>query len=101
MRYVTYILMDGLGDVNVFLNNYEEWVPKIQRLLALDITLKATPARWWSTHKNIEGCHECRRLMWIRFGERNTQMELQYDGETSLGEHIWLCTTTWKKITQQ
>jgi len=47
---------DGLSDVNIFLDEYVEQVPKIKRLLALDIALKATPDRWWGAHKkNIEG----------------------------------------------
>ena len=47
---------DVLGDVNIFLDEYEEQVPENQRLLALDIALKVTPARWWGAHKkNIEG----------------------------------------------
>lgn len=37
---------DGLSDVNIFLDEYVEHVPKSKRLLALDIALKATPARW-------------------------------------------------------
>ena len=46
---------DGLGDVNIFLDDYEEQVPESQILLALDIALKATPARWWGTHKKNIG----------------------------------------------
>jgi hypothetical protein len=42
---------------------------KNQRLLALDITLKATPERWWGTHKEtITYWYQCKRLMHIRFG---------------------------------
>ena len=51
---------DGLGDVNIFLNGYEEQVPENQRLSALDIALKDTLARLWNAHKkNIGGWHEC------------------------------------------
>lgn len=60
---------DGLGDVNTFLNNYEEQVLENQRLSALDIALKATVARWWNAHKkNIGGWKECQRMMGIRYG---------------------------------
>lgn len=60
---------DGLGDVNIFLNNYEEKFPESQILLALDIALKDTPPRRWGTYKkNIGGQKECQRLMWIKFG---------------------------------
>jgi len=44
-----------LGDVDNFLNEYEEQVPENQRFPALDISLKATPTRWWNSHKkNID-----------------------------------------------
>lgn len=46
---------DVLGDVNVFIDDYEEWVPEIQILLAFDIALKTTPARCWGTYKNNIG----------------------------------------------
>ena len=42
---------DGLGDVNTFINDYEEQVPQNQKISALDIALKATPARRWNAHK--------------------------------------------------
>ena len=34
-----------------FWEEFEEKVTESQRLSALDYVLKATPARWWSTHK--------------------------------------------------
>lgn len=93
---------DGLGDVNVFLDDYEGQVLERQKLIALDIALKSTPARWWGTHKkNIRDWQECRRLMWIRFHQISTEMELKYDGETIPREHIWLCTTKWRESPQQ
>lgn len=86
---------DGLGDINTFINGYEKQVPENQRLLALDIALKSIPTRWWSAHKkHIGDWQECRWLMRIRFGQINTKIELKYDGETNLREHIQLCTTT-------
>jgi hypothetical protein len=40
-----------------------------QRLLSLDISLKATPARWWGAHKEtIQDWYQCKRLLCIRFG---------------------------------
>ena len=73
---------DGLGDVNNFLNDYEENVPENKRFLALDIALKSTPTRWCNTHKkNIGGWQECRRLRGIRFEQIDTEMEIKYDGE--------------------
>lgn len=49
----------GLGDVHIFLNDYEEHVLENQRLSALDIAPKFTPIRWWNEHKkNIGGWQE-------------------------------------------
>ena len=42
---------EGLPNLESFLTEFEEKVTEPQRLLALDFTLKATPARWWVTHK--------------------------------------------------
>jgi hypothetical protein len=48
---------------------FELQIPEQQILLALDVVLKATPARWWAAHKEgIEDWQECRRLMQVRFG---------------------------------
>jgi hypothetical protein len=41
----------GLNDLEEFLINYEECFLENHRLLALDIALKETPARWWGVHK--------------------------------------------------
>jgi hypothetical protein len=41
----------GLNELHKFLTNYEEDFLENQRLLALDIALKATHARWWGVHK--------------------------------------------------
>lgn len=46
---------DGLVNINTFIEEYEEQVPKCQRLLALNLALRATPARWWVTHKKKIG----------------------------------------------
>jgi hypothetical protein len=40
-----------LNDLEEFLTNYKEEVLENQRLLALDISLKETPARWWGAQK--------------------------------------------------
>jgi hypothetical protein len=43
---------DGLNHLEDFLLEFEEIVLVQQRLLALDESLKATPTKWWGTHKN-------------------------------------------------
>jgi hypothetical protein len=42
---------DVLNHLETFLSEFEEIVPVQKRLLALDEALKATPTRWWVTHK--------------------------------------------------
>ena len=42
---------DGLNPLESFLVDFEESVPKQQIFLAMDEALKATPTRWWGTHK--------------------------------------------------
>jgi hypothetical protein len=43
---------DGLTDVAYFLREIELQISYQQILLALDVALKATPARWWVSHKD-------------------------------------------------
>ena len=50
------------------LREFEKKVFEPQRILALDIALKATPARCWATHKQmIRDQEQCQRLMMVRF----------------------------------
>jgi hypothetical protein len=54
--------------LETFLTQYKDEVLENQRLLALDLTLKATPARWWGTHKEIiTNCYQCKQLLHITF----------------------------------
>jgi hypothetical protein len=41
----------GVNELEELLTRYKDEVLENQRLLALDITLKITPARWWGAHK--------------------------------------------------
>ena len=41
----------GVNDLEEFLAKYEEGVLEKKRILALYISLKDTPARWWGAHK--------------------------------------------------
>ena len=43
----------GVNELELFLTQYKDEVLENQRLLALDIALKGTPARWWGAHKEI------------------------------------------------
>ena len=54
--------------METFLKQYEDEVLENHRLLALDLALKATPARWWDAHKEtITDWYQCKRLLRIRF----------------------------------
>ena len=60
--------------------------------------LKATPARWWGTHKeSISKWSQCRKLMEIIFGEEINNIGHKYTGLTDLVEHIDYCRTTWQE----
>ena len=69
-----------------------------QRLLALDIALKATPARWWGTHKEtIMNWYQCKQLLRIRFGvEHKRNKQHKYDGQGAPTEHVEKCRALWK-----
>jgi hypothetical protein len=55
---------DGLNEVDTFLDAFEREVPEKQCFQALDWALRATPARWWGTHKgSFDDWRECRRMM--------------------------------------
>ena len=61
---------EGLPNLASFLIEFEEKVIEYEHLSALDFMLKATPARWWGTHKKyISKWPQFRLLMEIRFGE--------------------------------
>ena len=44
-------IYEGLLGLSEFFQEFEEKVFEPQRILALDVALKATPTRWWETHK--------------------------------------------------
>ena len=55
---------EGLPNLDTFIIEFEEKVLEPQLLLALDITLKATPSRWWVAHKkSISEWPQCQRLL--------------------------------------
>ena len=61
---------DGLSDVNEFLQQFEQETSQEQRLEILDLAVRATPARWWYTHKeHIASWEDCKQLMRIRFSK--------------------------------
>jgi hypothetical protein len=74
---------------------YEEEVLENHRLLALDIALKETPARWWGVHKEtIQDWYQCKQLLCIRFGaEPGRNIVQKYDGKGTPVEHLEKCRT--------
>jgi hypothetical protein len=61
---------DGLNHLENFLLEFEEIVSVQKRLLVLDDALKATPSRWWGTHKrNIMGWVQCLTLITSQFSD--------------------------------
>jgi hypothetical protein len=88
----------GVNDLEAFLTRYEDEVLENQRLLALDITLKETPARWWGVHKEtVKDWYQCKRLLCIRFGAEQGSNQLQrYDGQGTPEKHLEKCRTLWR-----
>jgi hypothetical protein len=84
------------------LEQYEDEVLENQRILTLDIALKATPARWWGTHKEtITYWYQCKKLLHIRFGaEQKNNKEQKYDGQGAPTEHLEKCKILWKMTPQ-
>jgi hypothetical protein len=71
-----------LNYLEEFLMNFEVEVVENQRFLALYISLKSTPARWWGTHKaKINNWFQFQRLLRIRFSvEQEKIYEEKYEG---------------------
>jgi hypothetical protein len=88
----------GINDLETLLSEYEEAVLENQRLLALDLSLKATPTRWWGTQKEtITDWYQCKWLLHIRFGaEQKKNDQRRYDGQGAPTEHLEKCRTRWK-----
>jgi hypothetical protein len=92
---------DGLNHLETFLSEFQEIVPVRKRLLALDEYLKATPSRWWGTHKkNITDWVQCHTLMTVRFSEQTKGCEVRYIGQSCLKSHVRSCEEAWSKIPQ-
>jgi hypothetical protein len=84
--------------LETFLTQYEDAVLENQRLLELDLSLKATPARWWGAHKEtITDWYQCKWLLHIRFGaEQKDKKKHRYDGQGAPTEHLEKCRALWK-----
>lgn len=69
---------------------------------ALDVAMKATPARWWATHKeNIGDWSQCKTSLKIRFFEDMEYVRITYTGQSSPRDHVELCIFEWQEVPQQ
>jgi hypothetical protein len=76
--------------LETFLTQYEYEVLENQRLLALELALKATPTRWWGAHKaTITNWYQCKRLLRIRFSaaQKNSKQQ-KYEGLGTPAKHF-------------
>jgi hypothetical protein len=83
----------GLNYLEEFFMNFELEVVENQILPVLDISLKATPSRWWGTHKEkINNWYQCKILLCIRFNaEQENRYEENCDGIGQPKEHVEIC----------
>jgi hypothetical protein len=72
------------------LTQCEDEVLENQRLSTLDLAFKATPTRWWGTHKEfITDWYQCKGLLCIRFDiEQEYNKQQQYQGQEAPTEHL-------------
>ena len=85
--------------METFFMKYEEVVGEPRRLLALDVALQATPARWWTAHKvSISSWGQCQKLMTVRFGVVADSFTEHYNGLTDPREHLLTCGYRWSKV---
>jgi hypothetical protein len=81
---------DGIAEVSSFVNEFELHIPEQKRLLALDISLRANPVKWWETHnEGIYDWKHCKRLMQIKFGIEDIMHK--YTGMSDLNYHVVRC----------
>jgi len=88
-----------LTDIGSFVKAFELHIPKQQRLLALDVVLKATPTRWWDSHKEgIKYWKQCKIIMQVRFGTEVEYIAQKYAGVSDPTNHIAQCRKIWSLI---
>ena len=79
----------GLTDIQDFLEQFEQQIPHEQRIAAMDLAVRATPARWWYAHKeNIASWDDIKRFMAIRFSDDREYVQQKYIGESDPWSHI-------------
>lgn len=85
-----------------FFIKFEGLAMEPQRLSALDVALRATPARWWTAHKiSINNWGQCRRLMTVKFGKVVESIAEPYSGLNDPREHILTCGYVWNELPRE
>jgi hypothetical protein len=93
---------DGLNHLETFLAEFERIVPVQQRMLALDESLKATPTRWWGTHKkNIVEWVQCHTLLTILFLDQAEGCEVRYTSKSCPKDHMQNCEEAQRNIPKE
>jgi len=79
---------------------FEEDVMENKILPTLEISLKATLARWWGTHKSkINNWFQCKSLLRIRFdAKKEHKYEEKYDGFGQSQEHVEKYIVQWRLV---
>jgi hypothetical protein len=78
-----------LTTIEYFIKEFELQIPDQQILLALDVMLKVTSARWWPVHKDkIEDWQQCKRLLQVIFRAGKEYIVWKYTGLSSPIEHV-------------
>ena len=68
-------------------------------MTAIELAVRATPARWWQAHKeNIASWDEFKRLMAIGFCNNNERFQQKYTGDSDPRSHIKSCEQNWSDI---
>lgn len=81
---------------------FEGLVMEPQRLLALDVALRATRARCWTAHKiSINNWGQCKILMIVRFGVVAESIIEHYSRLTDPREHILICGYVWNELPRE
>jgi hypothetical protein len=95
-------IFDGLNPLEKFLSEFETSVPTQHRLLEVDEAMKATPERWWGTHKgNITYKTQCRTLMTVWFSEQIGGCEVRYTGRSYPKDHVRSCEEAWSDVPRE
>jgi hypothetical protein len=81
---------------------FELQIREQQIFLALNVILKATPARWWASLKEgIEDRKQCKILMKVRFGTEVEYIAQRYAGVSDPTDDIVQCREIWSSTPKE